>query len=356
MEKKVEIKLPQALYKRLEEQSKSKNLALENYIVYLLQEGEYSKDQVQHFKKIVISDMQNMIYKVQKFNLNPSNKFTNKEISCIPLEIFKHPLSEDLSKKIDFLKKQKFFKENYFYLLINNEEVVGYTGLDFFEEPMPYGQYGFIYCLHVEKSYQTYKNLKNIFSFLQSIIKDEKFYNMDLSTSNCNIAGEALVKLGFKEFCHVKQVYGSVKTQMEYDTILQYRETEIDLNKWQIQNLLPVNRISPIAYLQEHWKENREAIRVKSIQYNQKVEAFILQESKTIQGKKYLYYSIFLNPLDVYDRDVLKEIYHIFIKDISIKALSDAIIMDIPIEIEGMITQYIDAYKEKSIYWYRKML
>ncbi|AKL95203.1 hypothetical protein CACET_c17550 [Clostridium aceticum] len=356
MDRKIEIELPQELYQRLEEQCKNKELTLEEYIIFLLYEGEHSKNQVQHIKKVVIGDLQNMIYKVQKTSLNPSNRVTQNEVNCIPLKAFKGQVPKDLKKKIDFFKKQKTFKEDYFYLLINPTEVVGYSGLDFFEEAMPYGQYGFIYCFDLQKPYLTYKNLKNIFNFLGRMIKEEKIYNMDLSTICCNIPEEVLAKLGFKELSHVKRIYGGIKPEIEYDTILQYKETTKDFNVKEMEGLLPINRVLPISYLQNYWMKSLEVIKLKEISFKQTSNSFILQERKRIQDKIYFYYTIFLNPLDLYDRDVLREIYHILIKEINMEALGEGIIIDIPIEIKDILVEYMTCHKEHSIYWYRKLL
>ncbi|SDK55128.1 hypothetical protein [Natronincola ferrireducens] len=356
MDKTIEIKLPEILYEKLENQCKDRNITLEHYIIELLMEKEYTKTQVQQLKKIITIDLQKLIMKIQKSHIS-TDKDINKVLKCIPYKNLNNNLPDSIKTIIKDFHKKKHFQDDYFYLIIDQEKIVGYVGLDFHHEPIPYGEYGFIYCLNLNKNYYTLKNFKIIFSFLQLILKKKKIYNMDISSNSCSIKGETFKKLGFIELTNVNQVKGTIQKKIQYDIVSSHKEEVIDLLAIKdLKNVLSVNRSYPLAYLYDYWLENKGSIELKKFQYNHQTQVYLLEEHKRLEDKTYYYTTVLLGPIDLYDKKVLMEAYHILIKELAINALSNPIIIDIPIEIESVINQYIEYHDSRRICWYRKII
>lgn len=354
MERKIEIKLANDLYEKIKEESENKNMILEDYIIYLLIKNHNSFLEINKLKKVIIDDMQKMIIKIQEIGIN--NKSMNSNLRLVSFKNFTLHLSQTLKKKINFFKKRKWFQEDCFFLILKEDKIIGCVGLNFHDEPLPYGQYGFIYYLDIEKPYCSFKNLKQIFTFLQAIIKGKGIYNIDIMSTTCKLTSKELQKLGFVNLSDINHIKGIIKNNVRADINLKYREETMNGGIEHLKNFLPVNRKCPLTHLYDYCLENIESIELKKITYDANIEVYILQEIQDINVKKTYCPIVFLSPVNLYDREVLKDIYHILIKAMNSHAMVNDIIIDIPIEIQDIIKPYIEYKTVERISWYRKVL
>lgn len=354
MDNKVELKLSSMLYTKLLEACRKENLNLEEYIIKTLENKEKDIDQVKFLKQSVIKDLQQLITKLQKIE-NSYEKKSN--LTIVLLEDYDSNLPDSLKTEINNYKKKNCFNEKHFYLILDNKTIIGYIGIDLHEEPMPYGQYAFIYCLNILKPYSTLVNLHKVLTFLQKILKNQGIYNMDIASSSSILTEELLIKLGFTKFYYTRQAKVSMIKNTKCDKVFQYTEELIELNINTLNNFVSVDRNLPSRYLLDYWHDHSKELQCKKItvNYNSTLKKLVLISRKTEKNSAMLYW-ILMEPLDLFDEDIIIQMYTILIKEISLNILIDTFILPIPEEIEALLKQYVNIISSIKNTWYRKMI
>lgn len=356
MDKKIELNLSSKLYTRLVEVCERENLMLEEYIIKTLEEKEYNLDRAIVSNQLIIKDLQGLIAKIQKSE-KQYNQPKYEIIKIVSLNEWKSNIPDSLAFEIHSYRMIKWFNEKHFYLLFDKTSIVGYLGLDLLEEPMPYGQYGYIYCININKAYNNLLNYQKVLMFLQKVLKKEGIYNLDITLNNSFLTADQLLKLGFIEFYSINLSTIMVNQEIEYDKTIKYSSELIEFDLNEFQNLLTVNRRVPLNYTYDYWNKNSKELECKKIKfhYDNKLKEFFLI-NRTIQKDHRIKYSILIEPLDLFDMLLINQVYQILIMEMNLKKPSNTFIIEAPEEIEDLLQKYTKIISSRKNSWYRKVL
>lgn len=349
--KKLEIQLSNTLYIKMKEESKNKNISLEDYILEVLTKNQQKDIEINRLKEIIINDMRKMIIKIQEMNTN--TKYNRKELKFISLKDYDGQIPEGLKEKINFFKNIECLYEKYFFMILRQGKIIGSVGLSFHDEPLPYGQYAFIYYLNVEKPYFNFKQLKEVVSFLQSTAKKKNVYNIDIMSTTCKLENVEFKKLGFMNLSDVNHTRAIIKDNIQEDMKLKYTWEYIKVDIQYLKDFLIVNRKFPLSQVYRYLLGNIKSMECNKIIYGNNIEAYIIHKKTKGNRDKLHCPMIFLKPIILYDREVLKDIYRILISNMKFHGMGNSIVIDIPIELEDTIKSYMEYKTVKRIIWYR---
>ncbi|MCC5911514.1 MAG: GNAT family N-acetyltransferase [Clostridiaceae bacterium] len=360
MKRRLEIEISEDLYIKLKEQSKKENSTVEEYIAYKIKETENYKYQLDTLKKTAVYGLQNLLYKLKTIDTTPDKK-TYKNVKITSLVSYKNPLSKTLSEVVDAFKEQQDFNKESFYLLTDENKVVGYIGIDFHEEPMPYGVYGFIYVFNLSKSYHKKDVLTGIIRFLDNLLKEKRVYNLDIASNSSNLSQEQLKQLGFLELSEVYKGKVKIKNNILKDSSLKEHKIQNikmeDLDIKTLNQYISAARIFPMTYLYDRAIGKKKIIKIEKFIYNEPQRTvFILKELIDLNDKKLYRYVILMEPISIYDKEILEEVYSDLIKYISKQEENTNIALEFPVEIKEYLGKYMEHTAFKKIFWYRKVI
>lgn len=356
MEKELMLRLPNKLYNLLLEAGKNENMEIEEYIIKVLEKDDVSSIQMSLLKEIVLKDLQELVVKITKMQ-EPYSRIPSKNFTIVSMEEYDRDAPVALNNNLDVLKRQEIIDKKNFYLIIDKDKIIGNIGIDFHEEPMPFGSYGYIYYFNIEKSYNHLSDLQRIITFLRERMKNQKVYNLDVLTGSSPLTKEILIKLGFNEFYNTLQVKANIIMDVNDSKVPEYRREIVEFNRNYFRNLLPIGRKLPFNYLVDYWNNHKKDIQLKKIifSYNNTLIDFIIIEYKNEKEKKYIY-SVLLEPIDLFNEKVIQNAYNILMKEIRDTSLTDYFIIDFPEEFRDSLNQYINIISMDHISLYRKFI
>ncbi len=328
--KNINLKIKEEVYNKLEEKAAKRNLDIESYICKILEvynDGIYSKKYIEEKVKKPLNDILSNLKILSNDDNNNKIKSSNSNsnninLKFIPLKEYNKSLPQKLNDVINYYKNKNWYDDSTFYLVTDKKRVLGYLGLNIFEEDPPYGKYVFIYALNLYKDYQNIRNLKYIVSFIQSIARKFKCYSMDVLSKNCNITESKLKNLGFLDFIEEDIIkIHEEKNEIGSDFIKKEQICIQDLMEFK-----PICRAEPLKCLYNKWQDEESVKNIKDIKpkkhilkaykvlynfENNKIEFVYVEQKERINSNKYDRYTILVKSDYLYDDDYIVQAFNI---------------------------------------------
>lgn len=351
--KKVEISLPVEVYEMLLEISYRQHMELDKYIFKIVEEHYNYLNQLSLFKDTIIEDLENLILKIKNIEKEDMQE-GNNAFTLVSLNEYKGKFSNDLNIVINTYVNDKIFNEENFYLIFRNDENIGYVGISLESDLLPFGDYGYIYTLYIQQANLNITDLHKILCLLQNKLKKKYLYNIDIVLSNSVLTLDQLKKIGFNEFYLTLRLKAKIRNNNieNIDTAYEKESQRFDMNK--MKSYLTFNVFLPINKLLRYYDNNKENITYTKFNFHcfsQSIEFILISEE--IPEKNIFHYSIFMDPVHLFQQEVIKKAYKIVLKEISHKDSNDVFIIDIPKELNSFIGKYVEIVDKKKNTWLR---
>lgn len=362
MGKKLEVDISEVLYHTLQKDAEDAGISLEEYINRKLNEGFESK-KVQTVKQILIKELQDTIKRVEAIKydeLEIENK--NSKILVYSYQSLKqhsNAIPQEIVKKIDHYKEKGWFYEELFHLIICKKEIVGLLAMQPQEEPMPYGKYLFIYGLYLDKSLQSKKNMNYLAGYIQAIAKQEKTMNVDISNIGTNLSKDVLKGMGFYNFASSILIKGIVKREGVNESPVVINREEIQMTKGVLEEYLLTERLLPLELLMKGWSQRQNPLTTEkltlSLDNKENLSFILVTERLTLEEDVVSKYILLIEPVNLYDIDILEGIYIHTIQGALQDGEGCTIHLCIPNEINHLESLFSEPNIKKAK-WYRKLI
>ncbi|WP_026475796.1 hypothetical protein [Alkaliphilus transvaalensis] len=359
MNKKIELELSHEIYETLKKSAKRRGMTVDDYIEYLLKEG-LAKDQLREnnliqYKDYIIKELETLLKKVKGLSNSDDNP-QNSKVLIYSYKMYKHSLPKDIDQIIQHYKIRGWFNEDYFYFILDKKGIVGYMGLSLENEELPFGEYFFVYSLHLSKKYHNSQNTKYIAGFLQAIAKKSSCHSIDIASTLTNIDSKILEEMGFIKFDRAQIIKGVTKNK-EYE-VMKCNQQKIKLEEVIDKNYINSGRSVPIRFLYRQWLEKEEEVdfTLYNMLRNGKELEYIVVSEKINKGKDgYTKYTVLVEPTLLFDEVSLKSIYLTKMNNVMTNEKRGKVQISMPdelLEIGELMTE--DTTTEVT--WYRKLV
>ncbi|ABR48528.1 hypothetical protein Amet_2374 [Alkaliphilus metalliredigens QYMF] len=317
------------------------------------------EEEIIKFKKMIMGELKALIEKVENFNgiISDVDEGSNRLI-LISLKKFNGELPKEVGEAIKKHGEQGWGSQNQFYVMTNRKRVVGYLGINLYEEPMPFGKYVYIFALQLEKKYQSQINLKYIENFISAVARKAQCNYVDMTDDCCPLALDKVKHLGFVEFTSTSLFkLNKQNSPIDFEMV---SSQNINISEIEGTHFIPSDRRLPLQVQLNQWKEENCTIEKFVINKNQGQTPLTLLIIKRLGATKKNgtknFYTFLAEPIVFYDDQLTNEVINIIINILGEKEQEEAFMIALPTACEVTISKYHWDYKLESVKWYRKMV
>lgn len=340
------IELDQETHDSIYKLAEAEKVTVEEYIAKKIEGGKLQEPDLRDF---FIKELKSLLEKIQRGTMVQKTRSQRASIKLYSYAQFNKKVPKEIESLIADYRHRGWLYGDHFYLIMEDNKLVGYLGFSPHSESMPYGSYLFIYHLYVMESHQSMENIVYLRDSIQAIAKKISYQSIDISSLCSNLKEEQLRTMGFLPFEQTILFKGSIKRGDMPKSNL--KEVPLSDN-WSLEDRLVLGRSYPMDYWIKKWEQKKGFFTIKSYRLE---KASLLVAREYGEGERIIKYTLFLEANKLFDQDFLNKLKDTIIPLLSSEGSDKTVQIALPLEMnEGL---GLEGEKQiKAIHWYRKMI